>query len=163
MGLTYGEWAPSGSTSFTDKPWSEYCDDSPITIAPGTPALPAPYATTPRDTLEASTCQSPISPGRGTRSRRPNECARPARRHHGVSTSNSPPRILCRCSFPTGCPRSSAASLIAVISSKPSEETRRSADPPQRNEQVGWRLLGRQYWSTALPPIRSLTPAVVIH
>ena len=46
------------------------------------------------------------------------QCGRPARRHHAVDTSNSPPRILCRCSFPTACQPSSAASLIAVTSSE---------------------------------------------
>ena len=38
------------ATSFTDKLWSEYCDDSLITIGPGTPDSPARSATTPRRT-----------------------------------------------------------------------------------------------------------------
>lgn len=48
MGLTHGEWVRSGSTSFTDKLWCEYCDDSLITIGPGTPASSAQSATIPR-------------------------------------------------------------------------------------------------------------------
>ena len=47
-GFDPGEWVRSGSTSFTHKLWSEYCDDSLITIGPGTPGSPARSATTPR-------------------------------------------------------------------------------------------------------------------